>query len=43
MIRLSEDTQSPRLVYEDEKLDGWDHLQYLGEHMVCGYYLKYEV
>ena len=34
MIRLSEDTQSRRLVYEHEEIDGWDHLQYLGEHMV---------
>jgi hypothetical protein len=37
MIRLSEDTQSSRVVYEDEKMDGWDHIQYLGEHMVRKY------
>jgi hypothetical protein len=34
MMRLSEDAQSRRLVYESEKLNGWDHIQYLGEHMV---------
>jgi hypothetical protein len=32
-----EDAQSRRLVYEDDKIDGWDHVQYLGEHMVRGY------
>jgi hypothetical protein len=37
MMRLSEDTQSRRLVYESEEIDGWDHVQYLGEHMVCKY------
>jgi len=34
MMRLSEDTELHRLVYEDGITDGWDHLQYLGEHMV---------
>jgi hypothetical protein len=34
MMRLSEDTEPRRLVYESEMLDGWDHIQYLGEHMV---------
>jgi hypothetical protein len=34
IIRLSKDTQPHNLVYDDEEADGWDHLQYLGEHMV---------
>ena len=34
MMRISEDTQPRRLVYENEEMDGWDHIQYLGEHMV---------
>jgi hypothetical protein len=25
------------LIYENDKIDGWDHVQYLGEHMVRGY------
>ena len=25
---------SCRLAYEDERVSGWDHVQYLGEHMV---------
>ncbi len=29
-----EDVQSRRLVFEKEEIDGWDHVQYLGEHMV---------
>lgn len=32
-----EDAQCHRLVYEEDKIDGWHHVQYLGEHMVCGY------
>jgi len=43
MMRLSEDNQSRRLIYEDEKLDGWDHIQYLGEHMVRRYPLMCQV
>lgn len=34
MMRLCEDTIFRPLVYENEKIDGWDHIQYLGEHMV---------
>lgn len=34
---VSEDVQTCHLVYEDEKMDGWDHVQYMGEHMVRGY------
>ncbi|PQE10655.1 heterokaryon incompatibility protein [Rutstroemia sp. NJR-2017a BBW] len=34
MMRLSEDTISRRLVYEAEGIDGWDHIQYLGENMI---------
>ncbi len=30
----SEDIETRRFVLEDEKIDGWDHIQYLGEHMV---------
>ena len=32
-----EDAQSCRLVNEPEEIDGWDHVQYLGEHMVRAY------
>lgn len=35
-----EDVQSRRLLYEDERIDGWDHVQYLGEHMVRGHPLR---
>jgi len=34
-----EDISAPRLVYENDKTDGWDHVQYLGEHMVSRYHL----
>jgi hypothetical protein len=37
MMKVSEDTQPSRIVYENEKIDGWDHIQYLGEHMVSRY------
>jgi hypothetical protein len=40
VLRLSEDTQSRGLAYQSKAIDGWDHLQYLGEHMV-GKYLLY--
>ena len=43
MMSLSSDTQPRRLVYEDEKMDGWDHIQYLGEHMVRKYPLMCQV
>lgn len=29
-----EDVQSRRLVFANEQIDGWDHVQYLREHMV---------
>jgi TPP-dependent pyruvate/acetoin dehydrogenase alpha subunit len=32
-----EDDQTYRFVYEDENTDGWDHIQYLREHMVSRY------
>jgi hypothetical protein len=32
-----EDAQSRSLVYASDEIDGWDHVQYLGEHMVRGY------
>lgn len=32
-----EDVQSRHLVYKYNSMDGWDHVQYLGEHMVRGY------
>ena len=31
-----EDAQSRRLVWENEEIDGWDDVQYLGEQMVRG-------
>ena len=31
-----EDVQSLRVLYEDEIINGWDDVQYLGEHMVGG-------
>jgi hypothetical protein len=34
---VSEDVQARRFVCEDERIDGWDHVQYLGERMVCRY------
>jgi hypothetical protein len=38
-----EDVQSRRLVYDE--IDGWDHVQYLGEHMVRGYplHVNYDI
>jgi hypothetical protein len=33
------DVRNHRLVYESDRIDGWHHVQYLGEHMVCGYTL----
>lgn len=35
---IFENASSRRLVYEDEKIDGWDHVQHLGEHMIRGYH-----
>ena len=35
-----DDVQCRRLVYENEEIDGWDHVQHLGEHMVRAYALK---
>ena len=29
-----EDISAPRLVYDEDKVDGWEHVQYLGERMV---------
>ena len=35
MINLiREDVQSRRLVYENEEIGGWEHVQFLGEFMV---------
>ena len=31
---VCEDAQSRRLVWEDEQINGWEDIQYLGEHMV---------
>ena len=28
-----------RFVHENDKIDGWDHVQYLGEQMVSACYL----
>ena len=33
---IFEDAQSRRLVWQDEEINGWDDVQYLGEHMVRG-------
>lgn len=33
---VNEDDQPGRVMYRPDSIDGWDHVQYLGEHMVCG-------
>ncbi|KAF1996938.1 hypothetical protein P154DRAFT_607356 [Amniculicola lignicola CBS 123094] len=34
MMQITEEIHSRRLVLDDERIDGWDHIQYLGEHMI---------
>lgn len=35
---VSEDIQAHRFVHDNQKFDGWDHIQYLGEHLVRRYF-----